>query len=115
MHVGFVLIAVFVGPLGEVLYLLTVREPLAGTHDQYIAPQWKKVKVIGSTFHCGAQDSAGMVGAEVITRLIRVPMVAEFGIEYAAGVLVGCLIFQELFTSCSTRGLLLAALALAIW
>lgn len=95
MHVGFVLIAAFMGPVGAVLYILTVREPLPGTHAQYIAPLWKQV--VGSTFHCVAGDSVGIVGAAVITRLIRVPMVVDLVIEYAAGFLVGWLIFQSLF------------------
>lgn len=95
MHVGFALIAAFMGPLGALLYVLTVREPLPGTHAQYIAPQWKQV--VGSTFHCVAGDSVGIVGAAVITSVIHVPMVLDLLIEYVAGFLVGWLIFQSLF------------------
>ena len=63
MHVGFLLIAAAMGPVGAVTYVLTVREPLPGTHAKYIALQWKQV--VGSTFHCVAGDSVGIVGAAV--------------------------------------------------
>lgn len=95
MHLGFVLIAAFMGPLGAILYVLTVREPLPGTHAAYIAPTWKQV--VGSTFHCVAGDSVGIVGAAIITSAIRMSMLAGLLTEYAAGFLVGWLVFQSLF------------------
>lgn len=95
MHAGFVLVTAFLGPLGLVLYLLTAREPLPGTHRRYIGARWKQA--VGSTLHCVAGDSVGIVGAAVLTRLVRVPMVWELLIEYAAGFLVGWLVFQSLF------------------
>lgn len=95
MHLGFVLIAGFMGPLGAILYVLTVREPLPGTHTAYIAPTWKQV--VGSTFHCVAGDSVGIVGAAIITSTIHMSMLAGLLTEYAAGFLVGWLVFQSLF------------------
>lgn len=97
MHVGFVLIVAFMGPLGALMYVLTVREPLPGTHEAYIAPRWKQV--VGSTFHCVSGDSVGIVGIAVITPwlLSRVDPTLEIVLEYAAGFLVGWLIFQALF------------------
>ncbi len=95
MHIGFLLIAAFMGPLGALLYVLTAREPIPGTHAKYIAPLWKQV--VGSTFHCVAGDSVGIVGAAVITSVIHVSTVVGLLIEYAAGFLVGWLVFQSLF------------------
>lgn len=102
MHVGFLLIAAFMGPLGAVMYVLTVREPLPGTHQAYIRFTWKQV--VGSTFHCVAGDSVGIVGAAVVTSLMRVPMVVEVSIEYIAGFLVGWLFFQAFFMKSMVGG-----------
>ena len=38
---GFVLVTLFTGPLGAMLYVLGCREPLAGTHEQSVAAQWR--------------------------------------------------------------------------
>ena len=97
MHVGFVLIVAFMGPLGALMYVLTVREPLPGTHEAYVAPRWKQV--VGSTFHCVSGDSVGIVGIAVLTPwvLSHVDPILEIVLEYMAGFLVGWLIFQALF------------------
>lgn len=102
MHIGFILIAAFMGPLGVVMYILTAREPLPGTHRAYIRPTWKQV--VGSTFHCVAGDSVGIVGAAVITSWMRVPMVLEVALEYVAGFLVGWLFFQAFFMKSMVGG-----------
>ena len=94
-HMGFVLITGFMGPWALVLYLLVTREPLPGTHRRCIAAQWKQT--VGSTFHCVAGDSVRIVGAAVLTGLVEVPAVWALAIEYAAGFLVGWLVFQALF------------------
>ena len=109
MHIGFVLIVAFMGPLGLLLYVLTVREPLPHTHAQYIAPLWKQV--VGSTFHCVAGDSVGIVGAALITSYLRVPMLPGLLIEYGAGFSVGWLIFQALFMKNMVGGSYKKALA----
>ncbi len=98
MHVGFLLIAAAMGPLGAIIYVLTVREPLPHTHAEYIAPLWKQV--VGSTFHCVAGDSIGIVGAASFVGfipLIGTSMILNLTVEYLAGFLVGWLIFQALF------------------
>ena len=97
MHVGFVLIVAFMGPLGALMYVLTVREPLPGTHQAYIAPRWKQV--VGSTVHCVSGDSVGIVGIAALTPwvLSSVDPTLEIVLEYVAGFLVGWLIFQALF------------------
>ena len=36
---GFVIVTLFTGPIGAMLYVLGCREPLAGTHEQYVVAQ----------------------------------------------------------------------------
>ena len=111
MHMAFLLVTIFMGPLGLVLYILTVREPLPGTHRQYIAPLWKQA--VGSTLHCVAGDSVGIIGAAVIIGLFHsqhISMILNLFIEYVAGFLVGWLIFQSLFMKDMVGGSYLVAL-----
>ncbi len=82
MHFGFLLVTAFTGPLGAVLYVLTVREPLPGTHREYIRPLWKPS--LGSTFHCVAGDSVGIVGAAAVATGARMPMTFGLLVEYGA-------------------------------
>ncbi|WP_053959793.1 DUF4396 domain-containing protein [Sulfobacillus thermosulfidooxidans] len=111
MHMAFLLVTIFMGPLGLILYILTVREPLPGTHRQYIAPLWKQA--VGSTLHCVAGDSVGIIGAAVIIGLlhpVHISMILNLLIEYIAGFLVGWLIFQSLFMKDMVGGSYLMAL-----
>jgi hypothetical protein len=45
--------------LGAFFYVLGCREPLRGTHDEYIATRWRQV--LGSTMLCVAGDGVGIV------------------------------------------------------
>jgi hypothetical protein len=58
---AFVILSAFTGPLGAFFYVLDCREPLRGTHDEYIAARWRQV--LGSTMHCVAGDGIGIVVA----------------------------------------------------
>lgn len=98
MHIGFLLITAAMGPLGAFTYVLTVREPLPHTHAEYIAPRWKQV--VGSTYHCVAGDSIGIVGAAVLFRSIagvNGSMWLNLALEYTTGFLAGWLVFQSVF------------------
>lgn len=95
MHIGFLLVTALIGPLGAVLYVLTVREPLPCTHGEYIRPLWKQS--LGSTFHCVAGDSVDIVGAAAVTNGAHMPMTFGLLVEYGAGFLAGWLVFQSLF------------------
>ncbi len=111
MHLAFLLVTLFMGPLGIVLYILTVREPLPGTHPQYIAAMWKQA--VGSTLHCVAGDSVGIIGAAVIIYYlgsVPLPMIINLFSEYVAGFLVGWLIFQSLFMKDMVGGSYVTAL-----
>lgn len=95
MKWGFVVVTLFLGPIGLVLYLLACREPLPGTHEQFVRPLWKQV--VGSTMHCVAGDGIGILVAAAVLTTIGVPAWLEIIGEYAVGFLFGWMVFQSLF------------------
>ncbi len=95
MKWGFVLVTLYMGPIGLLLYVMADKEPAPGAHEQFVKPLWKQG--VGSTVHCVAGDATGIIVAAVITALIGLPMWADLIVEYTAGFLFGLLIFQALF------------------
>src|SRR5436190_18572819 len=95
MKWGFVLITLYMGPLGLLLYVMADKEPSPGTHEEFIGPLWKQS--VGSTIHCCAGDATGIIVAAAITALLGLPMWIDLIVEYTAGFLFGLLIFQSLF------------------
>jgi FtsP/CotA-like multicopper oxidase with cupredoxin domain len=95
MKWGFVLITLYMGPLGLLLYVMADKEPAPGTHEEFIKPLWKQA--VGSTIHCCAGDATGIILAAAITALLGLPMWIDLIVEYTAGFLFGLLIFQSLF------------------
>jgi hypothetical protein len=95
MKWGFVIVTLFSGLLGALLYVLSCREPLPGTHELYVAAKWRQV--VGSTMHCVAGDGVGILAAAVITSHLGLPMWADVLCEYAFGFLFGWSVFQALF------------------
>jgi hypothetical protein len=59
MKWGFILITLYMGPLGLLLYVLADKEPYPGTHEQFTSPLWKQS--VGSTIHCCAGDATGII------------------------------------------------------
>ena len=102
MKWGFVLVTLYMGPIGLLLYVMSDKEPQPGTHEEFIAPLWKQA--VGSTVHCVAGDATGIIAAAVVTALVGLPMWADFIVEYIAGFLFGLLIFQALFMRKSMGG-----------
>ncbi len=94
MKVAWVLITLYFGVVGVILYLTSCREPQPGTHDQWVSPLWKQA--VGSTMHCVAGDAVGIVLAAAVTAAAGLSGVVEFPIEYVAGFLFGWLVFQTL-------------------
>jgi hypothetical protein len=92
---GFVLVTLFTGPIGAMLYVLGCREPLAGTHEQYVAAQWRQT--LGSTMHCVAGDGVGILVGAVIGGFLLLPAALDITIEYVLGFAFGWGIFQALF------------------
>src|SRR5579883_1118485 len=95
MKWGFVLITLYMGPIGLLLYVMADKEPTPGTHEAFVRPLWKQG--VGSAVHCVAGDATGIILAAVVVSLIGLPMWVDLIIEYAAGFLFGLLIFQSLF------------------
>ena len=95
MKWGWVLVTVYTGPIGLLIYWFSCREPSPGTHEAFIAPLWKQA--VGSTIHCAAGDATGIIVAAAITGYFGLRMGQDIWVEYAAGFAFGLLIFQALF------------------
>jgi len=95
MKWGFVLITLYMGPIGLLLYVMTDKEPHPGEHEAFIAPLWRQS--VGSTIHCCAGDATGIILAAAITASFGLPMWIDLIIEYVAGFAFGLFIFQALF------------------
>ena len=95
MKWGFILVTLYMGPIGLLLYVLADKEPRPGEHERFIAPLWKQG--VGSTIHCVAGDATGIIWAAAVTALLGLPMWLDLIIEYAAGFAFGLFIFQSLF------------------
>jgi manganese oxidase len=95
MRWGFILVTLYMGPVGLLLYVLADKEPRPGEHEQFIAPLWKQG--IGSTIHCVAGDATGIILAAVITTSLGLPMWLDLILEYVTGFACGLFIFQSLF------------------
>lgn len=95
MRWGFILVTLYTGPLGLLLYVLADKEPRPGEHETFIAPLWKQG--VGSTIHCVAGDATGIILAAVITTSLGLPMWLDLIVEYVAGFACGLFIFQSLF------------------
>ena len=102
MKWGFVLITLYTGPIGLLLYVMADKEPRPGEHEAFVAPLWKQG--VGSTVHCLAGDATGIILAAVVVTWIGLPMWLDLIIEYAAGFLFGLFIFQALFMRAAMGG-----------
>src|SRR4051794_8082652 len=95
MKWGFVLVTLYMGPLGLLLYVMADKEPRPGAHEEFIKPLWKQGA--GSTIHCVAGDATGIIAAAAITAALGLPMWLDLIVEYLAGFAFGLFIFQSLF------------------
>src|SRR5258705_8386516 len=87
MKWGFVLVTLYMGPIGLLLYVLADKEPRPGTHEEFVKPLWKQG--IGSTIHCVAGDATGIILAAVITASLGLPMWLDLIVEDLARVSFG--------------------------
>src|SRR6267378_8720159 len=95
MKWAFVLVTLYMGPIGLLLYVMADKEPRPGTHEEFVKPLWKQG--VGSTVHCVAGDATGIILAAVVTALVGFPMFVDVLVEYVFGFLFGLLVFQSLF------------------
>jgi len=89
---AFVILTAFTGPLGAFFYVLGCREPLSGTHEQYVAARWRQV--LGSTMHCVAGDGIGIIAGAAIGALLAMSFWPDFLLEYVLGFGFGWAFFQ---------------------
>ncbi len=72
MKWGFILVTLYMGPFGLLLYVLADKEPKPGTHEEFTSPLWKQG--VGSTIHCVAGDATGIILAAAVTATLGLPM-----------------------------------------
>ena len=89
---AFVILTAFTGPLGAFFYVLGCREPIRGTHDEYIAARWRQV--LGSTMHCVAGDGIGIVVGAAVGSVLALSFWPDFLLEYVLGFGFGWAFFQ---------------------
>jgi hypothetical protein len=92
MKWGFILVTLYTGPFGLLLYVLADKEPRPGEHEEFVKPLWKQGA--GSTIHCVAGDATGIIFAAVVTATLGLPMWLDLIVEYLAGFSFGLFIFQ---------------------
>jgi FtsP/CotA-like multicopper oxidase with cupredoxin domain len=102
MKWGFVLVTLYMGPVGLLLYVMADKEPRPGTHETFVRDLWKQG--VGSTVHCVAGDATGIIAAAAITALAGFPMWLDVVAEYVFGFLLGLLVFQSLFMRATMGG-----------
>lgn len=95
MKWGFVLVTLYMGPIGLLLYVMADKEPRPGEHEEFVKPMWKQG--VGSTIHCVAGDATGIILAAAVTAALGLPMWIDLIVEYLAGFAFGLFIFQSLF------------------
>jgi hypothetical protein len=95
MKWGWVLVTLYIGPIGAAVYVLSCKEPGPGQHEAFVAPLWKQS--LGSAIHCVAGDATGIIVASVVTTTLGLPMWGDTIVEYVFGFAFGLLVFQALF------------------
>ena len=89
---AFIILTLFTGPIGAFFYVLGCREPIAGTHEQYVETHWRQV--LGSTMHCAAGDGIGIIVGAAIGAALTLQFWPDFFLEYALGFGFGWAFFQ---------------------
>lgn len=89
---AFVILTLFTGPFGALAYVLGCREPLAGTHEAYVAARWRQA--LGSTMHCAAGDGLGIIAGAALAARLALPRWGDLSLEYALGFGFGWAFFQ---------------------
>jgi hypothetical protein len=95
MKWGWILVTLYLGVIGLVLYVLSCKEPGPGLHEEFVRPLWKQG--MGSVIHCAAGDATGIIVAAAVTATFGLPMWLDLIVEYVAGFGFGLFIFQALF------------------
>jgi hypothetical protein len=94
MSWGWVLLTLYTGPFGFIVYWFLHRASALETPEQSQPSLWQQS--VESTIHCVAGDATGILIAVVGMSWLRLPMGVELIAEYVAGFAVGLLLFQAL-------------------
>ncbi|MCH9608523.1 MAG: hypothetical protein S4CHLAM45_11010 [Chlamydiales bacterium] len=113
MKIGFWLVTLYTGPIGLFFYLITCKEPMPNTHEEFIKPLWRQA--LGSMVHCLAGDVTGILIAAIVIGFTPLSMPWEIAIEYFAGFLFGLFIFQSLFMKNMMGGTYFKALKVSFY
>ncbi len=95
MKLAWILVILYTGPIGLLIYLLSCRQPMPGMHDAFIKVHWKQA--VGSLLHCVAGDATGIIFSAVVVYHFALPNGLDLSIEYLSAFIVGLFIFQALF------------------
>ena len=101
MRWGWVLVTLYTGPFGFVVYRFIHRVPAPTTGQT--EPSLCKQSV-ESTIHCVAGDATGILVAALFASWLRPTMGMELIAEYIAGFAVGLFLFQALCMKSSSGG-----------
>lgn len=93
-RVAWILVVVYTGVVGLVMYLLACRRPFPGGHDEFTRAVWKQG--VNSEMHCLAGDATGIVVAASIVPVLGLANGWDVTLEYLAGFICGLFIFQAL-------------------
>ncbi|GAB2901891.1 DUF4396 domain-containing protein [Microbulbifer echini] len=93
-RLAWILVVVYTGVVGLLLYLITCRRPFPGGHDTFTRATWKQS--VNSEMHCLAGDATGIVIAASIVPLLGLTNGWDAIIEYISGFICGLFIFQAL-------------------
>ncbi|WHI50280.1 DUF4396 domain-containing protein [Microbulbifer sp. MLAF003] len=93
-RMAWILVVVYTGVVGLILYLLTCHRPFPGAHDTFTRATWKQS--VNSEMHCLAGDATGIVIAASIVPIFGLTNGWDATIEYIAGFICGLFIFQAL-------------------
>jgi hypothetical protein len=108
MKLGWVLVLLYTGPVGLIVYVASCRRPVGERHEVFVMSRWKQA--VGSTIHCLAGDATGIIAAAAVTGSLTLPLGVDLVVEYSAGFAFGLLVFQALFMKAMKGGSYLAAI-----
>lgn len=91
---AWILVTLYTGPVGLVVFLLSCRSPGEGMHDAFTKPLWKQS--VNSEMHCLAGDATGIVVAAAVLSAFTIEWWWELTIEYTAAYITGLFIFQAM-------------------
>ncbi len=89
---AFMILTAFLGPVAAFFYVLGCREPLRGTHEEYVSVRWRQV--LGSTMHCAAGDGIGIIVGAAVGAGLALSFWPDFFLEYVLGFGFGWAYFQ---------------------